>query len=150
VISLYGNVAVQKVWCPDCGASTFVRDGVKACCGGPVAGEPDRYVRESSPDDERRQIGKRQKERILAEQEGRCFYCGEQFGAIKHRRGEPVTLRVNWDHRMPYAYSQDNRASNYVAACHVCNGIKSDHVFRDLEQAGAHIAAQRRAKGYDF
>lgn len=150
VLSIYGNTVLQKVWCEDCECETFVRDKRKVCCGGLVYEEPIRYVRESEPEFVRHIPTKFEQARILNEQDGRCLYCDQRFGQTKHRKGKPLKLKLHWDHKLPYAYSADNRASNFAASCQICNGIKSDLIFRDMEEAKAHIAAQRKDKGYDF
>jgi hypothetical protein len=49
---------------------------------------------------------------------------------------------------VPYAYSQDNGTPNFVAACHVCNGLKSAKMFRTIDEARGYLASKRAAKGY--
>ena len=66
-----------------------------------------------------------EREQALERQDGKCFYCNQPLGAVRTRNGREVTLRTHWDHLMPYAYDQNNSPDNFVAACHVCNGIKS-------------------------
>ncbi len=61
-----------------------------------------------------------------------------------------VILKVCWDHRIPFAYSQDNRALNFVAACQICNGIKSSLMFERLEDARGYIYRRLQKKGYCF
>ena len=167
IISIYGNTAIEKGYCPDCGAESFIRDGQFLCCGGRANTNPTRYKRESEPDQHRVRLAAIVKARILEDQGHRCFYCDQPFGAVHHRRakvsrhrmrvvggselrGTKITLRVCFDHRLPYAYSQDNRESNFVAACQVCNTIKGALVFGNMDEARVYIADHRRAKGYDF
>lgn len=150
VLSIYGNTLLQKTWCEDCECNTFVRDHRKLCCGQLTYDTPERYVRESEPEFVRHLPNKFEREEILNAQDHRCFYCDQKFGSAKHRKGKEIALRLNWDHKLPYAYSANNHTSNFVAACHVCNGIKSDLIFRDLDEAKAYIAVQRKDKGYDF
>ena len=66
------------------------------------------------------------------------------------RQEKALTIKVNWDHQLPYAFSQNNATSNFVAACHVCNGIKSDRLFKTVEEAQLYLAQKRKQKGYDF
>lgn len=86
---------------------------------------------------------------ILEQQAGRCLYCDLRIGSIIRRFGSPVSLRLNWDHFVPYAYGQTNAESNWVAACHVCNGIKGCRMFDTVTDAQAYIRGRRAAKGYE-
>jgi len=52
-----------------------------------------------------------------------------------------------WDHYIPYAYSQNNYPYNFVAACALCNGIKSSHLFDTLEEAIEYVKRRRAKKG---
>jgi hypothetical protein len=84
----------------------------------------------------------------MEEQKFCCFYCDRRFGATVFRAGKPIALRINWDHVNPYAYSLNNHDQNFVAACHVCNGIKSSLIFRSTDEAKTHIAGRWQDKGY--
>ncbi len=67
----------------------------------------------------RRTPKKAMKVRILEAQRGLCLYCDMEIGSQITRDGKPVTLRINWDHFIPYSYLAHNPADNWVAACHV-------------------------------
>jgi hypothetical protein len=84
--------------------------------------------------------------RLLEEQAGRCFYCQYPFGEIVTRRGRPVILKLQWDHVIPFSYSNEN--SGYVAACHVCNHIKEDRIFDSPVAAQDYVKAERFRRGY--
>ena len=43
---------------------------------------------------------------------------------------------------MPYAYSLNNLSANFGAACHICNGWKSDHVFQSLDEARVYLSGK--------
>ena len=96
----------------------------------------------------RRRPGKLARDRILEAQGNRCFYCRLPFGGVIYRRSRPVTLRLEWDHVLPFSYSLDNRPANFVAACHVCNGIKGALYFDTPAKAAAYIDEHRIFKGY--
>ncbi|MFE2324635.1 HNH endonuclease domain-containing protein [Streptomyces sp. NPDC059385] len=87
--------------------------------------------------------------RIQASQGSRCLYCELPIGTPIRRRSAVVILRTNWDHFIPYAYSQQNPSNNWVLACHVCNGIKTARMFADVESARKAILPERVAKGYE-
>jgi hypothetical protein len=90
------------------------------------------------------------REEVLARQRSRCLYCDLPFGSVVMRRGEPVTLRINWDHFVPYAYAAGNPGDNWVAACHVCNGIKSARMFDTVMEAQQFIRARWAVMGYEL
>lgn len=53
-----------------------------------------------------------------------------------------------FDHLLPHCYSGNNEAKNFVAACSVCNSIKSGKVFDSLKEAGDYIRSKRIKRGH--
>jgi len=150
VVSLYGNVAIERGYCPDCESMAFIEKGRLACCGRAYGGKARRIKRETQPEQRRHRPSVDQQREILARQDCRCIYCGQPFGAMHWRDKKLLILTVEWDHDLPFCFSQNNDVSNFVAACQICNGLKSDHLFRGLEDAQAFLAVHRELKGYDF
>lgn len=66
------------------------------------------------------------------------------------RGSKKLLLKINWDHMVPHSYSQDNSTKNIVAACHVCNGVKSDLMFQTVEEAQTYVETKWQEKGYRF
>lgn len=97
----------------------------------------------------RRQPRAGDRERIIAQQGYVCLYCEIPISTKIWRKTREVMLLANWDHFIPYAYSQRNPSSNWVLACHVCNGIKTARMFADVESARRAILPERIAKGYE-
>jgi len=149
-VTLYGNVSMQRGYCKECGGMAFIKNGRYACCGELAEGTPTKFERMTEPFFGRKTPSKSQKDRILREQNDRCFYCSVLLGSYRYKNSMPFLIKINWDHRLPFAYSQNNKTENFVAACHVCNGIKSDHLFQTIEEAQVYIAEKRKSKGYDF
>jgi len=147
-VGLYGNVAMQKGYCEDCQSMAFIIDGRIACCGEVFDALPDKYKRESHPEQKRKRPTPKECAEVIDLQGGRCAYCDMQFGGYVFREGRAIRLKVVFDHFIPYSLTQNNYSHNFVAACHVCNGIKTDKCFADLEEARAHITLQRMEKGY--
>jgi len=90
---------------------------------------------------------------ILAKQNNRCLYCDLPFGTEilrTGRKGRLVTLRLNWDHFIPYAYCLNNPHDNWVAACHVCNGIKGPRIFDTIADARRYIQNKALENGYVY
>lgn len=150
-VYMYGNVVLVRELCPKCGGYSFIRDGKTLCCRQKVNVErPDKIFRVSESPLKRRKPSKRERDEILAQQRYECFYCGQPFNSVHLRHKKPVTLRINWEHFVPFSYSQDNRKHNFVAACHVCNGIKAALHFSSIIHAMVYISLKRKEKGYDF
>lgn len=149
-LALYGNVALQRGYCSSCETYAIVRDGLLQCCGAPFDSKPKKFERMSLPEAARKRPSKNAQSEILRNQNNCCFYCGVRFGSIRIRNGNPVIIKINWDHQLPFAYSQNNNASNFVAACHVCNGIKSDLIFQTVEESQIYLRDKRSQKGYNF
>ena len=149
-MALYGNIALERGYCKECDTTAFVRNGKLACCGAEFSKVPDKYYRVSGSPQGRKTPPAAEKRRILEEQENKCFYCDVEFDSLRWRNGRAIRIKLHWDHKLPYAYSQNNHTSNFVAACHVCNGIKSDKVFQTVEEAQIYLQDKRKAKGYDF
>jgi 5-methylcytosine-specific restriction endonuclease McrA len=147
-IALFGGVALIKGHCQKCLRSSIVSDGKFACCGRAVKGVPDQIKRESVSEGRRRPLPLKARAAQLQLQNYRCFYCDLSFGSIVFRKGRAITLRTEWDHSIPFAYSQDNRPSNFVAACQVCNALKHSFVFQTEEEAKVYVKLERERKGY--
>lgn len=147
-IGIYGNIALSKEFCRQCEAMSFVIDGYLACCGKPAKDNPERYKRESIPEDRWRLPHRKIRMQILADQANLCFYCFCRFGSLVKRRNRLFRVRLVWDHQIPYVLLQNNQPGNIVAACRVCNGIKGAMVFQTIEEARLYVQARREAKGY--
>lgn len=149
-ISLYGNVAMARQYCPACKQTSLIINDRLACCDSLAGATSGKVKRMSLPFQGRKLPSRSAQLKILAGQGDRCFYCEMSLGSVKFRHGLPVVLKLNWDHSLPYAYSQNNNNENFVAACHVCNGIKSDKVFQTLDEARIYLQDKRKSKGYNF
>jgi hypothetical protein len=80
---------------------------------------------------------------ILKAQDNRCFYCGSTFGEFFMHKRKLMCALVTWDHLLPFAYSQDNSPSNFVAACRECNHIKYSLVFDSTQNAIRYVRQTR-------
>jgi hypothetical protein len=150
IMALYGNVKLERGYCNKCKGMTIIKDGKYSCCDGLVYDTPAKFERVSEPFQGRRSPSLVEKNRILEKQENKCFYCGISFGSFKLRNGKSILIEVEWDHRTPFAYSRNNKTENFVAACHVCNRLKSSRIFQTVEEAQVYLAERRKSKGYNF
>jgi hypothetical protein len=147
-IGLYGCIAIQKQYCHHCGGYYFVLEGRLSCCGSIGSDLPERYKRETEAEQRRRLPSIADRRRKLEEQGNQCLYCERRFGAVIFRWSRPVKLALNWDHMVPYAYSQNNSGSNFAAACQICNGLKRDLCFATLDDAKIYLQPKRSQSGY--
>ncbi len=135
-VALYGNVRIPRSYCKPCGRYALVLDGVKQCCDTRAEPEATGVRRISEPANQRRKPSETDQRAILQAQGGRCLYCDRGFGQ---------GVALVWDHRTPWAYAANNKASNFAAACRPCNAWKSDHIFQTVDEARVYIAGKRAA-----
>jgi hypothetical protein len=87
---------------------------------------------------------------LLNHQRFVCAYCAIPFGSVVLRRGRLSLTSVHFDHFVPHAYLNNNPVGNWVAACNVCNSIKSSLMFDSVEQAAYHITTMWLVKKYSI
>ena len=139
---------MQRAYCQECKTTALILDGLIQCCDSEYFKEPKAYERMSNPEGTRRLPTRSARNEKLKRQENRCFYCDRLFGNHIFKNGKLHRLRVHWDHTVPFSYSQDNRADNFVAACNVCNLLKHDKLFTTAEEARAYLAEAWKRKNY--
>lgn len=146
--AVFGCIIIPRGFCPSCRSNSFIENGKFVCCQREAPAVSNFYKRECEPQPKRRTPHKLIKEQILQIQNYRCFYCQITFGNLTFRRGKPVTLKIQWEHFEPFSFSQNNEDENFVAACQICNGIKSDLNFQTVEEAQIYVQTKRESKGY--
>jgi hypothetical protein len=109
-----------------------------------------REIREISiPPAHRRSLSEDEKSKIINRQSFKCIYCARKLGStVWDPEGKPVILSTRFDHFEPFALRSNENPENFVAACGVCNGFKSDKVFDSLKDARTWLAGQWELKGY--
>jgi len=148
-LAVYGNTSLERAFCKQCQGFALVFDGKLACCGEPARGRA-KIARQMVQAQQRRNGPSASFQRAqLLRQDGECLYCEMNLDGVVFRNGTPRMIQTHWDHIIPYSYSQNNKEINFVASCHVCNGIKSNKVFQDLEDARTYILRRRKDKGYE-
>lgn len=149
-LAIFGNTSMHRIYCRDCKGMTLVREGIKLCCDGVVDDKGiKKFKIECIPPYGRRKPPFKTQQRILKEQENKCLYCGREFGSLYYRNGKIMQLRLNWDHLIPYSYSRKNK-DNFVASCHICNGIKSNKLFDTIEEVYDYVYYRRQKKGITY
>ena len=136
-LAFYGQEPVLRGWCPYCRTTTIIAGIESLCCGTiPDVIKITDLRRPVTTGKSRRKakLPVEERFRILQWQEYTCFWCGHTFGSsYKRRRSnhqlDQGVLTIEWDHKIPYVYSQDGRPENIVASCQLCNGFKGSHYF---------------------
>lgn len=145
-LAVYGNVGLIRVPCPGCGDWSLVVDGVALCCDIACDPDPQRWKRVVEPEFKRALPSAEERRAALWRQDNRCLYCDALFGSFIFRKKRHTRVMVRWDHFVPFSYCADNSDTNFVAACQICNGIKSDKMFQTVQEARNYIAARREAE----
>lgn len=58
------------------------------------------------------------------------------FGSVITRSSHrSVLTRLCWDHFIPYSYLCCSPGDNWVAACQICNGYKTNHMYESVDEA---------------
>jgi HNH endonuclease len=73
--------------------------------------------------------------RLLRKHGYACAYCKLPFGCVVRYAGKDRLTALHWDHVVPFCFSEDNSAANYVPACSICNLVKSGHVVTGVTMA---------------
>lgn len=148
-IAMFGTVRMIRALCPNCNRKAFVIDNEFACCDTRVEltlGDAD-CRRESLGAPRRRNPTSSEKRAILAFQDNKCFYCDRTFGDCIRYKNKVKILTENWDHLVPWKYSQNNNLDNFVAACQICNNLKKANVFDRAEDAREYVREELRKRG---
>lgn len=147
-VSLYGNTAIRKAYCEECGCMAMVIDGNLQCCDRASDDEPNAVKREVESVFSRKPPPTTAQKEILDAQGHRCFWCDRAFGSYVFKGTRRRRLVINWDHLVPFVWSGDNSTNNFVAACQVCNGLKSSRMYRTIEEAKVDLQARWEEAGY--
>ena len=149
--SYYGDVVLLKGYCKECKTKSFIIDGEFQCCDSKVSELHDKEIkkREIEGESKRSRIKKKVRLEILEKQNNKCIYCENDFDTPfwHDKKKRYIKIRVHFDHFISWNYSRDNQKNNLYAACHICNGIKSDKFFYNLISAKEYINERRRVKG---
>jgi len=146
---LYGSVALKRQFCPECREDAIVLDGELQCCDRPVT-VARKYRRISENRIPRQRPRRVMRDWLLNIQGNRCAYCGSVFGEFieNTKTGKVIQVRLQWDHAVPYSFLRTNPKNNWLAACHICNGIKNNKMFDSLADARAVVVRRRAKRGF--
>jgi hypothetical protein len=89
-----------------------------------------------------------ERERILIEQRGCCLYCLRPLDAVVYHGTNEIMLRLEWDHKVPFSFLRASPRENWAAACNVCNSLKGNLHFHDVQEAREYLSERWATKGY--
>lgn len=146
----YGRIALERAYCQDCKQFAFVIDDTLQCCyrNAPQVNCISRQERASEAPSVRLLPPIQVRRTLLREQDNKCLYCCRRFGTQVWRGRKVIVLSVAWDHKVPFAYAQNNGLENFVAACQICNRLKGSIMFYSLEEARVYLYNRQIEKGY--
>lgn len=136
-LAIYGNTAIPRDKCPDCNTFALIVDGKFACCDRTAPNTKKKAMVFVQAERRRKPPTVAVRQRLLAEFNDSCAYCGQRLNAIIGFRGKIIQLRLNWDHAVPWSYSMNNHGHNFLPSCHVCNRWKYNRMFDTLEETRA-------------
>jgi hypothetical protein len=149
-LALYGNIAIPRGKCPNCGGMALIIQGKWACCDKDASDAAIAGLKRIVEPEQTRGLPSRDRQKaILEAQDYRCLYCERRFGDVAPRGKQRgiTTLRIVWDHMVPYSYNQNNGPDNFAAACQQCNAVKLDKMFQTIEEARVYVQTKIASKG---
>lgn len=147
--AIYGRVTMERGFCDKCQSMALIQRGRFLCCDSLAGVKSDNDFEIMSQGEHTRKVPPpKDQRRILEQQHNRCIYCKRTFGTMWMRGNKFGFLQLNWDHFQPFSYTQKN--FTFVAACQICNGIKSSKMFEDIPEAREYILPQIEIKGYTY
>jgi hypothetical protein len=145
----YGETLLIRGYCKKCHQVSFIIDGYFSCCGNAAPFPTKINYRREATTTKRMYCPKKIKEQLLIKQFNRCIWCGYEFTDIlyNYKTDKTCVLEPIYDHKIPFSYS-GNLLDNWVAACSICNGIKSNKYFPNYKEAYQFIGKRRIQNGW--
>lgn len=144
-LAIYGNTSFVREYCTSCHGFSLVVDGKLSCCDRETVFTPKKSKRMSLAESYRKKPSRKAQKELLEKFAYCCAYCERAFGSNFVAKNKLVILRLHWDHKVPYAYSQNNHDVNFLPSCHKCNGWKSSLIFREIDDVRVYVSAKWEA-----
>ena len=78
---------------------------------------------------------KAKRDEILALQNNRCYWCDREFEtSVVSPSNTLYVLHPQWDHYIPFSYTNKNDDDQFVASCIRCNCHKSSYIITSSEK----------------
>lgn len=153
-IAVYGSKKIQRECCKECQSWAFIISNKFACCDADFNNDSNGVFtikRMSIANSSRSRPSNKKIKEMLEKQNNVCVYCDVLFGTpFIHPRLKKLRITtVCLDHFVPYSYLKANNLDNFLCACQICNGIKTNKMFADVDDAKAYIKYRMKVKGYD-
>lgn len=88
----------------------------------------------------RKWMSEKKRHSFLRDNDYRCFYCGHLIGCVAYDGHKYLVLDYNLDHFVPFSYSGSD--VELIPSCSICNRIKSDKHFMDIEECRSFITLE--------
>lgn len=143
IMGLFGRVKIPMEWCDKCRNYAFVIDNKIQCCDRRVVNTEEKppYVRFSEGSSKRGRLPKKERERILKQQDYLCIYCGLDLHKVQ----------VHFDHFIPFSFDYSSPdPEGMVASCADCNLLKSNKMYNSTEEVWDDIKEKRQTRSKDM
>ncbi len=128
---VYGNVVLYEIICKHCKEKNLVGNPFEKCsiCKIQLTDKKIKNVKVIVTAKRKNRVSAEVKKRIQKEQDGLCYWCDRPFGVPYIKNNKISKLKIHYDHKIPFSYTQNNEDDNFVGACNICNQAKSSFVY---------------------
>lgn len=146
-LAVYGITQIPRAYCKKCKGIALIVDGKFACCDRKFLEQADikQYKIICETGESRKKPSAEECKRILELQNNKCLYCDKPFGTPYYKDNRVRMTKLHFDHLVPYSYTKSNKLT-FVAACNICNLIKSNRVFNTVEEVYHYVQYRRKKK----
>ena len=132
-----GSTTLRRCYCETCGEYVLVEFSEVVCreCNEPLPLPIDRTRILSG---KKRYLSKKEKDAALRNSDGTCYWCNRKLGMFLIRNEKMISLKLNYDHRVPYSYVQNHIF--LVVSCHICNAFKSNLMFKTEDECREYLS----------
>lgn len=147
---LYGATTLYQEICPECREKNLSTDENFTCtyCGYNYNNQNKNIKTEIRCTHKKRKhhISKEIRENIRSSQDNKCLICGKEFGSSVIHRNKLKTLKMVIDHFVPVTFMNIHREDNFIGLCYLCNIIKYNRNFNNLDEAKDYVLKNIRGK----
>jgi len=127
---IYGKIEMYRLYCPLCKNRLLDSVGDFYCeCGFSIKrNEWDRLVYEAIT--KRYNCPAHIRRELKSKQNGKCYWCNRPLGTLYEKDGKIKTLKIHYDHKVPFYFIRSNPDRNWCIACNICNLFKRNRLYR--------------------
>jgi len=143
----YGYSKLVRVYCKQCKDYAFVIDKTFTCCYSPFLGAVNKIKKMSLSSGIRKYPSVKIMQDLIRDQKDTCLYCENGFNSFYMKNNKIMKVKRNYDHVVPFSYLQESPDKNWILSCNVCNSIKSNKMFKTIQDTKDYIRYEREKRG---